>query len=45
MKTIFFESKFGVNIKDFHTTEEIDKFIEDKLGIKLQVKKIDTNIL
>ncbi len=44
-KTIFFEDKYDVNIKDFDTTEEIDKFIEKKTGKKLKVIRIDTNIL
>lgn len=29
-KTVIFEKKYGVKIKDFSTIEEIEKFIEKK---------------
>jgi hypothetical protein len=45
MKTLFFEKKYNVNIEDFNTTTEIDEFIESKIGHKLKVIRIDTNIL
>jgi len=44
-KTVIFEDKFGVDINNFSTTEDVDKFIEDKLGRKLGVKKIKTNLV
>lgn len=45
MKTIFFEKKYNINIKNFQTTEDIDNFLERKLGKKLRVVRKDTNIL
>jgi len=45
MKTIFFEDKYGTRIKNFSTTEDVDKFLEKKLGKPLKVIRIDTNIL
>lgn len=44
-KTIFFEDKYGVDIKDFKNTEDIDNFLEKKLGRKLRIKRIETNLL
>ena len=40
-KTLIFEEKYGVNMNDFSTTEEIDKVIEEKIGRKLQITKLD----
>ena len=40
-KTVIFEEKYGVNIKDFSTTEDIERFIENKLDRKLQVIKLE----
>ena len=40
-KTVIFEKKYGVNINDFSTIEEIDKFIEEKKGKKLELIKLD----
>lgn len=37
MKTIIFEEKYGVDIEDFNTTEEINRFIEQREGKKLEV--------
>jgi hypothetical protein len=44
-KTIFFEEKYGVNIKDFATTREVDKFLENKLKRRLRVKRVESNLL
>ena len=44
-KTIFFEDKYGVDINDFKSTIDIDNFMEKKLGRKLQIKRIEPNIL
>lgn len=40
-KTVIFEERYGVNVNDFSTTEEIDKVIEEKIGRKLQIIKLD----
>lgn len=40
-KTVIFEEKYGVNIDDFSTTEDIDKVIEKQKGRKLEIVKID----
>jgi len=40
-KTVIFEERYGVNMNDFSTTEEIDKVIEEKMGRKLQIVKLD----
>jgi hypothetical protein len=45
MKTLFFERKYNTNITDFQTTEDVDNFLERKLGRKLRVIHKDTNIL
>lgn len=45
-RTIIFEDKYGVNIDDFSTTEEIDDFVAEKLGKKsLDVEFIRRNIV
>ncbi len=44
-KTVIFEKKYGANINKFATTEQVDDFIEDKLGRKLRVKKFDNNVV
>ena len=36
-KTGIFEEKYGVDIRDFSSTEEIDKVVEDKIGRKLKI--------
>ncbi len=40
-KTVIFEEKYGVNIEDFSTTEDIEKFIENKTNRKLHVVKLE----
>lgn len=42
-KTVIFEEKYGVNVDDFSTTEEIDEVIEKQKGRKLKVVKIDNH--
>jgi len=44
-KTLFFEEKYGVDIKDFASTYDVDKFLENKLKRRLRVKYIRCNIL
>lgn len=36
-KTVIFEEKYGVDIEKFSTTSDVEKFVEDKIGRKLQV--------
>lgn len=36
MKTIFFEKRCGVNIEQFSTIHEVDKFLEEKLGKRFE---------
>ncbi len=40
-KTVIFEERYGVNVNDFSTTEEIDEVIEKQKGRKLEIVKID----
>jgi hypothetical protein len=40
-KTLIFEKKYGVDIADFETTEEVDIFIEKKEGRRLRAVKLD----
>lgn len=44
-KTVIFEKKYSTDIKKYNTTEQVDSFIEDKLGRKLKVKRVDTNVV
>ena len=44
-KTVIFEEKYGVDIKDFSTTKEIDEVIEKKIGRKLKVLKLGHSTL
>lgn len=44
-KTVIFEKKYGADIKKFSTTEQVDDFIEGKLGRKLQVKVHEGNVV
>jgi hypothetical protein len=45
VKTLFFEEKYGIDIKDFATTYDVDKFLENKLKRRLRVKRVETNLL
>ena len=45
MKTIFFERAFGVDIRSFNTTEDVDKFIERRRGKKMRVVEINTHLV
>ena len=40
-KTVIFEEKYGVNINDFSTTEEIDEVVEKQIGRKLEIVRIE----
>ncbi len=44
-KTVIFEKKYGTDIKKYNTTEQVDSFIEDRLGRKLNVKRVETNVV
>jgi len=44
-KTFFFEEKYGVDIKDFESTYDVDKFLENKLKRRLRVKKIGSGLI
>ena len=45
-KTIFFEKVFGVNIEDYKTTEEIDKFIAKKRNLnQIRIKKLGYSLV
>jgi hypothetical protein len=44
-KTVIFEQKYGADIKKFSTTEQVDDFIESRLGRKLQVKVHEGNVV
>lgn len=37
MKTVIFEKKYGVDIDEFKTTNDVDTFLEKKLGRPLKV--------
>lgn len=43
--TLYFEKKYGVDIKDIHTTEEIDKIIEKKTGHKIGLSQKTCDIV
>ncbi len=44
-KTIFFEEKYGVDIARFRSITDVDSFVEERLGRKLEVKQINSNIV
>jgi hypothetical protein len=44
-KTVIFEKKYGTDIKKYNTTEQVDSFIEDRLDRKLNVKRVETNVV
>ena len=45
-RTVIFEEKYGVNIDDFSTTEEVDDFVAKKLGKKsLDVEFIHADVV
>lgn len=43
--TLYFEKKYGVNIKDVRTTEDIDQVIEKKSGQKIRTSKRTCGII
>jgi hypothetical protein len=40
-KTVYFEKHYNTDINAFHSTEDIDEFIEERIGRKLEVKKTE----
>jgi len=44
-KTIFLEEKYGVDIARFRSITDVDSFVEERLGRKLEVKQINSNIV
>jgi hypothetical protein len=44
-KTIYFEEKYGVNINQFKSIEEIDSFVEGKIGRPLTVVSTASNVI
>lgn len=44
-RTVIFEKKYKANMNDFHSIEDVDKFIEGKIGRKMKVTKTDSNIV
>ncbi len=44
-KTVIFEKRYGADIKRFHTTQQVDSFLEGKLGRELGTKRIETNVV
>ena len=45
MKTVYFEEKYGVNITQFKSTEDVDKFLEQRIGRSLEAKDIDNGLI
>lgn len=44
-KTIFFEDKWGETISKFASTRDVDNFIEERSGKKLDIRRIDSNLV
>ena len=44
-KTVIFEDKYGTDINMYNTTEQVDAFIESKIGRKLNVKRVETDVV
>jgi len=45
MKSLFFEKKYKTPVSNFRTIEEIDNFIQEKTGKKLEYKRSDYLIM
>lgn len=45
MKTVYFEERYGVNITQFKSTEDVDKFLEERIGRALEAKDIDNGLI
>ena len=39
-KTVIFEDQYGVSIEEFDTTQQVDSFLEKRLGRRLRVVNI-----
>lgn len=44
-RTVYFEEKYGVNIDEFKSIEEVDACIEKKCGAKLNVVSVSSGIV
>lgn len=44
-KTVYFEDKYGVDIKKFQTTAQIDEFIEEKKGRKMSLVSVGQGVV
>lgn len=44
-KTVFFEDKWGEEISKFASTRDVDKYVEKRSGKKLEIKRIDSNLV
>jgi hypothetical protein len=44
-KTVYFEKKYGVNIDQFKSTEEVDKFLAIKIGKALEAKDVHNGLI
>jgi len=45
VKTVYFEERYGVNITQFKSTEDVDKFLEERIGRALEAKDIDNGLI
>ncbi len=43
--TLYFEKKYGVNLKDIRTTDDIDHIIEKQSGQKIQVSAASCGLI
>lgn len=45
MRSLIFEKKYEISVKQFNTLEQINRFVEEKTGRKLEYKRSDNLIL
>lgn len=43
-KTIFFEERFGVDIREFRSMKDVDEFVERKLGRPLRIVDVSEHL-
>ncbi len=44
-KTVYFERKYGVDINQFKSTEDVDKFLANKIGRTLEAKDVNNGLI
>jgi hypothetical protein len=44
-RSIIFEKKYGVDVKRFSTTEQVDEYMKGQIGRDLRVKKIESGVV